>query len=59
MFDTYTYLSQDPSNSECSALTHFSMSLADKYVNLKELYNQNIKEQVTTITFFKKKADFT
>ena len=27
-------LSQDPSDSECSDLTHFSMSLAHKYVNL-------------------------
>ena len=45
--------SQDPSNSKCSVLTHFSMSLAHKYVNLKEPYNQDIKEQVTT-KFFKK-----
>ena len=29
------------------------MSLAHKYVNLKEPYNQDIKEQVTT-KFFKK-----
>ena len=33
-----------PSDSECSALTRFSMSLARKYVYLKELYNQDIKE---------------
>ena len=37
-------LSQDPSNSECSALTHFSKSLARKYINLREPYNQDIKE---------------
>ena len=37
-------LSQDPFNSECSALTHFSMSLARIYVSLKEPYNQDIKE---------------
>ena len=37
-------LSQDLSGSECSALTHFSMSLAWKYVNLKEPYNEDIKE---------------
>ena len=41
-------LSQDPSNSECSALIHFSMSLAHKYVNLKVPYNHDIEEQVTT-----------
>ena len=35
------------------------MSLACKYVNLKEPYNQDIKEQITIITFLKKKADFT
>ena len=29
------------------------MSLARKYVHLKEPYNQDIKEQVTTIIFFK------
>ena len=49
----------NPSVSECSALTHFSMSLDHKYVNLKEPYNQDIKEQVTTINFLKKKTDFT
>ena len=37
-------LSQEPSNSEYSTLTHFYMSLARKYVNLKEPYNQDIKE---------------
>ena len=37
-------LSQDPSHSEFSVLTHFSMSLVRKYVNLKETYNQDIKE---------------
>ena len=41
-------LNQDPSDSECNALTYFSMSLAHKYVNLKQPYNQDIKEQVTT-----------
>ena len=46
-------MSQDPLNSECSTLTHFSMSLARKYVHLKEPYNQDIKEQVTTIIFLK------
>ena len=35
------------------------MSLARKYVNLKEPYNQDIKEYVTTIIFLKKKTDFT
>ena len=45
---------QDPSHSEFSALTHLFMSLVHKYVNLKEPYNQGIKEQVTTKTFFKK-----
>ena len=44
---------QDYSNSECSAITYFSMSLAHKYVNLK--YNQDIKEQVTTKIFLKKR----
>ena len=29
------------------------MSLAHKYVNLKDPYNQGIKEQVTTIIFSK------
>ena len=47
-------MSQDPSDSECSALAHFSMSLARKYVNPKEPYNQDIKEQITTIIFLKK-----
>ena len=37
-------LNQDPSNSECSALTHFSTSLARKCINLKEPCNQDIKE---------------
>ena len=50
-------LSQDPSDSECSALTHFSMNLDRKYVNLKEPYDQDIKEYVTTIVFLKKKTD--
>ena len=35
-------MSQDPSDSESSALTHFSMSLGRKYVNLKEPYNHVI-----------------
>ena len=47
-------MSQDPSDSECSALTNFFVSLVCKYVNLKEPYNQNIKEWFTTIIFFKK-----
>ena len=67
VFDTYLAskvtkslgLSQDPSSSECSALTHFSMSLARKYVYLKEPYNKDIKGQVTTIVLLKKKTDFT
>ena len=46
-------LSQGPSNSECSALAHSSMSLAHKYVNLKE--PKDIKEQDNTNIFFKKK----
>ena len=49
---------QDPSDSECSALTHFYMSLTFNYVNLKEPYNQDIKEYVTTIHYnFLKKED--
>ena len=32
------------------------MSLAHKYVNLKEPYNQDIKEQVTTENVYKKKT---
>ena len=48
-------LSQGPSNSECSALSYFYMSLAHKHINLKEPYNQDIKEQATTI--FLKKED--
>ena len=35
------------------------MSLAHKYVNLKEPYNQDIKEQVFTTIFLKKKTEFT
>ena len=35
------------------------MSLAHKYVNLKEPYNQDKKEQVTTKNFFKMKTGFT
>ena len=42
-------LRQDPSDSECSTLTHFSMCLAHKYVNLKE--PQDIKEQATIKIF--------
>ena len=34
------------------------MCLAHKYVNLNESYNQDIKEQVTTENFFKKKTGF-
>ena len=52
-------LSQDPSDSKCSALTHFSMSPAHKYVNLKKAYNQNIKEQVTIKKCLKKETGFT
>ena len=37
-------LSQDPSHSKCSALSHFSMSLVRKYVNLKKPYNEDVKE---------------
>ena len=44
-------LIEDPSYSECSTLPQFSMSLAHKYVNLKEPYNQDIKEQATTNLF--------
>ena len=50
-------LRQDTSDSECSALSYFSLSLAHKYLRLKE--PQDIKEQVTTKTFLKKKAGFT
>ena len=35
------------------------MSLAHKYIDLKESYNQDIKEQVTTKNCLKKKTDFT
>ena len=67
VFDTYfdpevtgsLGLSQHPPNSECSALTHFSLNLVHKYVNLKEPYNQDIKKQITTKIFFKKKTGFT
>ena len=52
-------LSQYPSSSECSALTHFSISLVHKYINLKEPYNQGIKEQVTNKKNLKKKTGFT
>ena len=52
-------LNQDPSDSECNALTYFSMSLAHKYVNLKEPYNQDIKEPVTAKNVLKKKTGFT
>ena len=56
VFDTYLTpkvtrslgLRQDASDSECSALTYFSMSLAHKNVSPKEPYNQDIKEQVIT-----------
>ena len=41
---TYWGLNQDPSDSQYSALTQFSMSLAHKYINLKESYNQDTKE---------------
>ena len=37
---------EDPSDSQCNALTHLSMPLGHKYINLKELYNQGIKECV-------------
>ena len=52
-------MSQGLSDSECSVLTYFSNGLAHKYVNLKEPYNQGIKEQATTKNFFKKKTGFT
>ena len=35
------------------------MSLAGKYVNLKEPYNQDIKEHVINKSFLKKKTYFT
>ena len=35
------------------------MSLAHKYINLKEPYNQDIKEQVTIKKLLKKKTGFT
>ena len=35
------------------------MSLVQKYVNLKEPFNQDIKEQATTKNFLKKKTGFT
>ena len=52
-------MSQDPSHSDYSALTHFFMSMSHKYINLKESYNQDIQEQVTTKNFLKKKAGLT
>ena len=36
-----------------------AMSLVHKYINLKEPYNQDIKEKVTTKKFLEKKASFT
>ena len=36
---TYWDLNQDPSDSERSALTHLSMTLAHKYVNLRTGYH--------------------
>ena len=60
-FDTYLNpgLNQDSSNSECSALTHFSMSLTYKNVNPKEFYNQDIKELATNKILLKKETGFT
>ena len=52
-------MSQDPSDSECSALTRFFMSLAHKYINLEEPCNQDIKEHVTTKNILKTKTEFT
>ena len=52
-------LSQDTSDSEYSTLAHFPMSLIHKHVNLKEPYNQDVKEQVTTKEILKKKTGFT
>ena len=52
-------MSQNPSDFECSALTYFSMGLAHGYVNLKEPYNQDIKERVTNKKFLKKKTGLT
>ena len=49
-------LSQDPFNSECSPLTHFTISLAQKYLSIKEPYNQGIKEQVTIKIFWEKNS---
>ena len=52
-------MSQDPSDSECTASIHFSMSMVHKYVNLKEPHKKDIKEQVTTNLFiFLKKTGF-
>ena len=64
VFDNY--LTQRPpgawvrtnSDSECSGLTQFSMSLAHKYVNLKDPYNQVIKIQVATKNSLKKNTGF-
>ena len=38
---------------------HRVVSLIHKYVNLKESYNQDIKEKVTNEKVFKKKTGFT
>ena len=34
------------------------MSLSHKYINLKQLYNQDTKEHITTKSFFEKKTGF-
>ena len=46
-------LNQDHSDSECSALTHFSKGLT-YYATLKESYNQDINGQVVTKNIQKK-----
>ena len=48
-------LNEDPSDSECSALIHFSKSLARKQAYLKDSHDQNIKEQISTKNIKKKK----
>ena len=52
-------LNQDPSDCQCSTLTNFSESLVHKWANLKEPYNLDMKEQVTTKNILKKKTGFT
>ena len=44
-------LIQKASNSKCSVLTYFSMSLAHKYINLKDPYLQDPRDSVQKVFF--------